>query len=792
MITCCDVWFSRALKIAALGMVTACAATSQQPTSGPASTSDAPPRALIDKYCIGCHNERLKVGGLALNNIASQSIGQNTAVWEKVVRKLRARYMPPVGLPRPDESTYNSAVSSLESSLDRIAAAKPDPGRTDTFRRLNRTEYHNAIRDLLALDIDVSSLLPGDDSSHGFDNVTVGELSPTLLERYLSAAQKISRLAIGGAVRAPGGDTIELPADLTQEQHFDELPFGTRGGTAVHYTFPLDAEYEIQLRLTRDRNEHVEGLREAHQIELTIDGERIQVFTAKPAPAGMDQSIVDKDFHIRVPVKAGSHELAATFIKKPSVLLETDRQPYLAHFNADRHPRIQPALYSISVTGPFNASGPGDTTSRQRIFVCHPQKESEQDACAKRILSTLARRAWRGPVKDSELQVPLRFYREARAQAGFEDGIEKALRAVLMSPRFLFRIEQDPAGIAPRTAYALSDLDLASRLSFFLWSSIPDDDLLDAATRGTLKQPAVLKKEVRRMLADPRSEALVNNFAEQWLYLRNLASASPDTRLFPDFDDNLRQAFRRETEMFFESIMREDRNVLDLLRANYTFVNERLAKHYGIPNIYGSRFRRVTFDEGNVRGGLLGQGSVLTVSSYATRTSPVIRGKWVLTNILGSPPPPPPPNVPPLKEAADSGKVLTMRERMAQHRANPACAGCHKLMDPIGFSLENYDAVGRWRTTEGGVPVDAAGSLPDGSTFTGAAGLRQALLRNPELFVTTTAEKLLTYALGRGVEEDDAPAVRGIVRAARADDYRFSSLVLGIVNSTPFQMRRSQ
>ena len=591
------------------------------------------------------------------------------------MRKLRARYMPPVGLPRPDESTYDSVVSSLESSLDRIAAAKPDPGRTDTFRRLNRTEYHNAIRDLLALDIDVSSLLPSDDSSHGFDNVTVGELSPTLLERYLSAAQKISRLAIGGAVRAPGGETIELPADLTQEQHFDELPFGTRGGTAVHYTFPLDAEYEIQLRLTRDRNEHVEGLTEAHQVELTIDGERIQVFTAKPPPASADQSIVDKDFHLRVPVKAGSHELAATFIKKPSVLLETDRQPYQAHFNADRHPRIQPALYSISVTGPFNASGPGDTASRERIFVCHPQKASEQDACAKRILSTVARRAWRGPVKDSELQVPLRFYREAREQAGFEDGIEKALRAVLMSPRFLFRIEQDPAGIAPHTPYALSDLDLASRLSFFLWSSIPDDELLEAAIHGSLKQPAVLEKEVRRMLADPRSEALVNNFAEQWLYLRNLASASPDARMFPDFDDNLRQAFRRETEMFFESIMREDRNVLDLLRANYTFVNERLAKHYGIPNVYGSRFRRVTFDEGSVRGGLLGQGSVLTVTSYATRTSPVIRGKWVLTNILGSPPPPPPPNVPPLKETADSGKVLTMRERMAAASRQSALRG---------------------------------------------------------------------------------------------------------------------
>jgi len=784
--------FSRGLKVAVLIAATACVGIPQQSTSGTASEADAPPRALVDKYCIGCHNERLKVGGLALNNIATQSIGQNTAVWEKVVRKLRARYMPPVGLPRPDESTYDRVVSSLEGSLDRLAAAKPDPGRTDTFRRLNRTEYHNAIRDLLALDIDVSSLLPSDDSSHGFDNVTVGELSPTLLERYLSAAQKISRLAIGGAVRAPGGDTIELPADLTQEQHFDELPFGTRGGTAVHYTFPLDAEYEIQLRLTRDRNEHVEGLREEHQIELTIDGERIQVFTAKPPPASADQSIVDKDFHLRVPVKAGSHELAATFIKKPSVLLETDRQPYQAHFNADRHPRIQPALYSISVTGPFNASGPGDTASRQRIFVCHPQKGSEQDACAKRILSAVARRAWRGPVKDSELQVPLRFYREAREQAGFEDGIEKALRAVLMSPRFLFRIEQDPAGITPRTPYALSDLDLASRLSFFLWSSIPDDELLETAIHGSLKQPAVLEKEVRRMLADPRSEALVNNFAEQWLYLRNLASTSPDARLFPDFDDNLRQAFRRETEMFFESIMREDRNVLDLLRANYTFVNERLAKHYGLPNIYGSRFRRVTFDEGSVRGGLLGQGSVLTVSSYATRTSPVIRGKWILTNILGSPPPPPPPNVPPLKETADAGKVLTMRERMAEHRANPACAGCHKLMDPIGFSLENYDAVGRWRTTEGGMPVDTAGGLPDGSTFTGAAGLRQALLSNPELFVTTTAEKLLTYALGRGVEENDAPAVRGIVRAARSNDYRFSSLVLGIVNSTPFQMRRSQ
>ncbi len=787
-----EMWFSRGWKVALLAAGAVCAGSPQQQNAGTIPPSEAPPRAFVDQYCIGCHSDRVKAGGLTLNPIATQKISQNTAVWEKVVRKLRARSMPPAGLPRPEENTYDSVVSSLESSLDRIAAAKPDPGRTDTFRRLNRTEYHNAIRDLLALDVDVSSLLPNDDSSHGFDNVTVGELSPTLLERYLSAAQKISRLAVGGAVRSPGGDTVTLPPDLTQEQHFDELPFGTRGGTAVRYTFPLDAEYDIQLRLTRDRNEHVEGLTGTHQVELTIDGERVQIFTAKPPPPGNDHGGVDKDFHLRLAVKAGSHELAATFLKKPSVLLETERQPYQAHFNMDRHPRVQPALYSISVTGPFNASGPGDTASRDRIFICHPEKASEQDACAKRILSTVARRAWRRPVTDSELQVPLRFYREGRSEAGFENGIEMALRAVLMSPRFLFRVEQDPAGIAPQTAYALSDIDLASRLSFFLWSSIPDDELLDAAIHGSLKQPTVLEKEVRRMLADTRSESLVNNFAEQWLYLRNLASVSPDARMFPDFDDNLRQAFRRETEMFFESIMREDRNVLDLLRANYTFVNERLAKHYGIPNVYGSRFRRVTFEEGSVRGGLLSQGSVLTVTSYATRTSPVLRGKWVLANILGSPPPPPPPNVPPLKEAADSGKVLTMRERMAEHRANPACAGCHKLMDPVGFALENYDAVGRWRTAEGGVPVDAAGGLPDGSNFQGAAGLRQALLRHPELFVTTTTEKLLTYALGRGVEDYDAPAVRGIVRAAQGDDYRFSSLVLGIVKSNPFQMRRSQ
>ena len=747
------------------------------------------PAAAVTQYCAGCHNEKLKTAGISLD---PEHIAEHPADWEKAVRKLRARYMPPPGLPRPDEATYNSLVASLETTLDRAAAAKPNPGRTDTFRRLNRTEYRNVIRDLLALDVDIANLLPGDESSFGFDNVTVGDLPPALLERYVGAARKISRLAVGSPIRSPGGDTVILPPDLTQEQHFDELPLGTRGGTLVRYTFPLDAEYEINVRLTRDRNEHVEGLTEPHEIEILLDGRRVRVFTVKPPPAGNDHHLVDKDLNVRIPIKAGPHVVAADFPKKPSLLLETERQPYQAHFNMDRHPRIQPAVYAISVTGPYDAKGPGDTPSRERLFVCRPAQPSQEEGCAKRILATVMRRAYRRPVGDADLQAPLHFYREARTDGGFEGGIEMALRAVLVSPEFLFRVEQDPAGIAPNTAYRVSDLELASRLSFFLWSSIPDDELLDVAAAGKLKSPAVFEKQVRRMLADDRSRALVNNFADQWLYLRNLESIRPDMRAFPDFDDNLRHAFRTETEMFFESIMREDRNVLDLLRADYTFVNERLAKHYGIPNVYGSRFRRVTFGSGESRGGLLRQGSILTVTSYPTRTSPVLRGKWILANLLGVPPPPPPPNVPTLQEKAATGKTLSMRERMAEHRANPACAGCHKLMDPVGFSLENYDAVGRWRTAEDGKPIDSSGGLPDGSKFTGVAGLQQALLARPELFAATFTEKLLTYALGRGVDYYDEPAVRAVARQAQGNDYRFSSFILGIVTSTPFQMRRSQ
>jgi len=749
-------------------------------------------RAAIDRYCTTCHNTKAKIGGLLLDATAGNDPAEHPEIWEKVVRRLRVRSMPPAGLPRPDDSGYKSLVGWIEGSLDRAAAAHPNPGRTDTFRRLNRTEYQNSIRDLLALDIDAGPLLPSDDASFGFDNVTVGELSPTLLERYVSAARKISRLALGSPIKSPNGETVTLPPDLTQEQHFDKLPLGTRGGLLIHYTFPVDAEYEVQVRLARDRNEHVEGLSEPSEVEFLLDGARIGIFTVAPPGGKDDHHAVDLGLHVRIPIKAGPHVVAAAFPKRPSNLLETERQPYQAHFNMDRHPRITPAVYSISVNGPYDAKGPGNSPSRQRILVCTPGTKSDDEPCAKRILTTLMRRAYRRPVLDADLEAPLHFYREGRKDGGHEAGVEMALRSILVSPEFLFRVEQDPAGIASGAAYRVSDLELASRLSFFLWSSIPDDELLDVAIHGKLHSPGVLDQQVKRMLADSRSRSLVTNFAEQWLYLRNLDSAHPDMRAFPDFDDNLRQAFRQETELFFENIMREDRSVLDLLSANYSFLNERLAKHYGVPNVYGSRFRKVTFNPDAKRGGLLRQGSILTVTSYATRTSPVIRGKWILSNILGVPPPPPPAAVPPLKEGAAAGANLSMRERMAEHRANPACSGCHQLMDPVGFSLENYDAVGRYRVAEEGKTVDASGGLPDGSRFTGIDGLEHALLSHPDAFAGVLTEKLMTYALGRGCESYDAPAVRTVIRSAQANDYKFSQFILGIVNSTPFQMRRSQ
>jgi cytochrome c553 len=748
----------------------------------------APPeRALIRRFCVDCHNRDEKTAGLALDTMSEVEVGSHAETWEKVVRKLRARQMPPADMPRPSEEEYDAALASLEGALDRLAAEHPNPGRTGTFRRLNRTEYQNAIRDLLAIELDVADLVPADESSHGFDNVTVEDLSPTLLDRYLTSAQKIAALAVGNPRLT--GDTFRVRPDVTQEEHVPGLPIGTRGGTLISYYFPQDGQYEIQVRLARDRNEEVEGLNEPHQVEVLLDRRRVAQFTVQP-PKDNNHAAVDRHLHVRIQVAAGPHKLGVTFPKRSSSLLETRRQPYHAQFNMHRHPRQSPAVYQVSIVGPYEPKGPGDTPSRRRIFVCRPSASEDEEACARQILGELLRRAYRRPVTDEDLAQPLGLFREARSGADFDAGVALALSAVLASPHFLFRVERDPPDAAPGSVYRLSDFELASRLSFFLWSSIPDDEVLDLAEGGELGKPDVLRAQARRMLADKRSQSLASNFAGQWLHLRNLDSITPDLRLFPDFDDNLRQALRKESELLFESVARENRSVLDLLRANDTFLNERLAKHYGIEHIYGSRFRRVAVADDTHRGGLLRHGSILTVTSYATRTSPVIRGKWILANFLGTPPPPPLPNVPALKDnTVDS--TLSVRERLAQHRANEACASCHNLMDPVGFALENFDAVGRWRTLDEGRPIDASGGLPDGSTFTGVDGLERALLRRQELFVATLAEKLLIFALGRGIEPYDGPAIRQIVRDARKDDYRFSSLIEGIVTSTPFTMRRT-
>ena len=755
----------------------------------------APYRSVVDQYCLGCHNTAAKTAGVDLESLAGAAVSHDAEGWERVVRKLRGRQMPPVGMPKPSEAEYRAALASLTEELDDFASSEPNPGRTPTFRRLNRTEYRNAIRDLLALDVSVDDLLPSDEASHGFDNITVSDLPPLLLERYVSAAEKISRLAVGRVGRLPDAVMVRLPPDLTQERHIPGLPLGTRGGGLVPHTFPVDGEYEISVRLARDRNEDVEGLTRPHQLELLVDRERVALLDVEPPPRGDDHRNADRHLKARLNLEAGPHVVGATFLKDSSFLIETQRKPYQARFNFYRHRRAQPAIFSITITGPHASSGPGETPSRQQIFVCRPASQGGEEACAEEIVRNLATRAYRRPVSADDASGPLGFYRQARAEAsegeGFDAAVERALAAVLVSPNFLFRIERDPPGVQPETAYRISDLELASRLSFFLWSSLPDDSLRESAVQGRLRDPAVLEGHVRRMLADPRSASLVDNFSAQWLHLRNLASVRPDMREFPDFDDNLRHAFRRETELLLEDVMRRDRSVLDLLQSKHTFVNERLAKHYGIPHVYGTRFRRVDLGPGSVRGGLLRHGSVLTVTSYATRTSPVIRGKWILENILGMPPPPPPPDVPELKDNTISGK-LSVRERLAEHRANPACASCHNPMDPLGFALENYDAVGRWRTVDGGEPIDPSGELADGTRIAGVDDLEEALLDRPELFASALAEKLLTFALGRGVENYDAPAIRQVVSDAREHNFRFSSLILGIASSTPFQMRRSR
>lgn len=745
---------------------------------------------FVESHCIDCHDDSSQTAGLSLESVKLANLEQSVEVWERVLRRLERREMPPLDMPRPKEDAYEAVIGELQTRLDRAAAAHPDPGRTDTFRRLTRTEYGNAIRDLLALEIDVSTLLPADESSQGFDNVTVGNLSPTLLNRYISAAERISRLAVGGAMSSPTGHVVRLRPDITQEEHVTGLPIGTRGGTLIKYTFPRDGVYEIRARLMRDRDEHVEGLKREHELEFLLDRRRLELFTLRPPKSNAQHASADAHLHLQVPVTAGPHSVGVTFLKQSSSLLESSRQPYDAHFNFYRHPRLTPAIYEVSISGPLDSGEPGVSPSRERIFVDLPASAEEEEQSARKILSRLLRRAYRRVVTADDLRQPLQFYHAAREDGDFEDGIQAALRAILVNPNFLFRVERDPPELPSGTAYAINDFELASRLSFFLWSSLPDDQLLDLAEQGELKRPEVVEAQVRRMLRDKRSQSLVTNFASQWLYLRNLESLTPDLRTFPDFDDNLRQAFRQETELLFESILREDRSVLNLIDADYTYLNERLAKHYDIPHVYGSRFRRVPLDEDAKRGGLLRHGSILMATSYATRTSPVIRGKWILENLLGSPPPPPPDNVPPLDDntvAAD----LPVRQRLAAHRANAACASCHNLIDPVGLALENFDAVGRWREVEAGVPVDASGGLPDGTECDGIEGLEQGLLARPDVFAGTLVEKLMTFALGRGIEPGDAPAVRQILRVAKKDEYRFSTLIVGIAKSKSFQMRRT-
>ncbi|MFN7921560.1 MAG: DUF1592 domain-containing protein [Bryobacteraceae bacterium] len=781
---------SRAV-LAALVVSLALAAHAAQ--QQPASTASQ--QRFVENYCTKCHNERAKSGGLVLAPSDAAKVSAQPELWEKVARKLRTGVMPPPGVPQPSAADRRAMLTSIETSLDAVAAAKLNPGRTETLRRLNRTEYQNAIRDLLALDIDAASMLPADESGHGFDNVNVGDLSPTLLNRYIAAAQKISRLAVGTTQTGLQNDTISLAADLTQEDHLPGLPLGTRGGVSTSYTFPQDGEYEIQVALMRDLAGIISGLREArsHEMLVLLDREQVATFTISKTSVGTE-ILNEKPIKARFRVTAGPHDLAVTFVKDGSSLTETPRQPTESRFNDRRYPRTAPAVDRISLTGPYDAKGANETPSRRRLFVCRPAGPdgAKEEECARTILATVMRRAYRRPVDKADVEKPMAFYRKGRAGGDFDAGVTMALTAVLTSPQFLFRVETDPGNVGANGVYRVSDLDLASRLSFFLWSSIPDDELLDVAVRGKLSQPGEFEKQTRRMIADKRSFNLATNFAGQWLRLRNVVAVSPSGNLFRDFDDNLRQALRQETELFFDSVLREDRSVKTFIKADYTFLNERLAKHYGIPGVYGSRLRRVALTPESRRGGLLRQGSVLSVTSYATRTSPVLRGVLVLRNIVGAPPASPPPNVPVLDESTMAAN-LPMRERLAAHRNNAVCATCHRTIDPVGFSLENFNAVGQWRDLEvEDRPVDSSGALPGGSAFKGIDGLEAALLERPELFVGTLTENLVTFALGRGIEYYDAPAIRKIVADAEKDGYRFSSLILGIVKSAPFQMRRAE
>jgi len=748
------------------------------------------PADVFNQYCVTCHNARLKTAGLVIDPADTARVSANPELWEKVVRKLRSTAMPPAGSPRPDARTYDATATFLETELDRDSAVKPNPGSLPLLHRLSRTEYQNSIRDLLALDslpreMDYSLLLPSDNISSGFDNIAdLLFVSPTSMERYLDAARKISSLAVGDAETPLMVNIHKLGPEQLQNARVEELPFGTRGGLAIRSYFPLDADYNFKLDTAGTS-------RDPNQIEVTVDGERVQLIPLGGAGGrgggrgGGGGGASPLDF--RISVKAGPRLIGVTFIEQSQAREEETLRPRM------RSRGSQPAIASVTISGPFNVTGPGDTPSRKRIFACRPKTSAEELSCARQIFSTLTRRAYRRPSTEADVARLLPFYSAGKSEGGFDRGIQKALERVLVSPQFLFRIESDPANAAPGSTHRISDLELASRLSFFLWSSIPDEELLTAAISGKLSNPATLEQQTKRMMADPRSESMVTNFAAQWLYLRDIETKNPDEVLFPDFDETLRDAFHRETELFLDSILRENRSVLDLLTASYTFLNERLAEHYGIPNVKGSYFRRVSLPAGSPRAGLLGQGSILAVTSYANRTSPVLRGKWVLENLLSSAPPPPPPNVPALKTESDEpGKTLTMRDAMIQHRASPACSGCHARMDPIGFSMENFDALGKWRDLDSFNRIDASGVLPDGTKFEGTTGLRKLLLDHSDEFISTVSEKLLMYAIGRNLQYYDAPAVRGITREASRNRNTFSALVLGVVKSTPFQMRQTQ
>ncbi len=784
---------------AAAQAATAAAASAQAPSERPGVESAAAWRAVLDRYCVTCHNERLLTGNLALDDVDVDHVGADAEVWEKVLRKLRTQAMPPPRRPRPDAGTYGAFATWLETALDRAAADRPNPGRP-TIHRLNRLEYTNAIRDLLDLEIDTATMLPGDDLAYGFDNnADILTVAPGLLERYMSAARRIARLAVGDPAIEADAVRYPLSSLLVQDDRMSEdLPFGSRGGAAVRHHFPLDGEYLVRLGLQGS------GRREPQEIDVRVDGVRRALLRVGNWPEGADPGaarVVEPGdpLLVRFPARAGTHVVSVSFTKRTAVTegMAPSRLPIWT-FSTGRGYVQRMALESVEIEGPFSpdtlgrgSGGEGEAASRRRIFVCRPAIAEEEEPCAGEILGTLARRAFRRPVDEIDLEVLRGFYAEGRSEGSFDAGIQRALESILVDPEFLFRIERDPAGIDPAAPYRLSDVELASRLSFFLWSSIPDDEILDAAEAGRLSDSDVLERQVRRMLADEKAGVLVSSFAAQWLHLRRMRTVTPDVNAFPGFDENLRDALVRETELFVESQLREDRSVVDLLDADYTFVNERLARHYAIPNVYGSRFRRVDLP-GEERRGLLGHGSVLTVTSLATRTSPVVRGKWVLENILGTPPPPPPPDVPDLPERADDGTVTSLRARLEAHRANPVCSNCHARMDPLGFALENFDAVGKWRDKGvAGTPIDPSGTLPDGTAFDGFPGLRDILLERREEFVTTVTEKLLTYALGRGVEHYDRPAIRAIVREAAPNDYRWSSLILGVARSLPFQMRRS-